>query len=43
MASYKLSDDAEADIIRIHQWGVRTHGVAKADEYSQRFSSASKH
>lgn len=33
MAIYSLSDDAEADLIRIHQWGVRTHGVIQADEY----------
>ena len=33
MASYRLTDEAEADLIRIHQWGVRTHGEAQADGY----------
>ena len=33
MGSYKLTDDAETDLIRIHQWGVRVHGEAEADEY----------
>jgi len=33
MASYKLSPEAEADLIRIHQWGVRTHGKEQADRY----------
>ena len=31
MASYKLS--TEADLIRIHQWGVRHHGEEQADKY----------
>ena len=33
MGSYRLSDGAEADLIRIHQWGTRTHGEAQADRY----------
>ena len=33
MESYRLTEDAEADLIRIHQWGVRNYGVEKADEY----------
>ncbi|MBL4852754.1 MAG: type II toxin-antitoxin system RelE/ParE family toxin [Robiginitomaculum sp.] len=37
MGSYKLTKEAEADIIRIHQWGVRVHGEAKADEYFANF------
>ena len=35
--NYKLSEDAQADIIRIHQWGVRVHGEARADEYFNAF------
>jgi toxin ParE1/3/4 len=30
---YKLSKDAEADLIRIHQRGVRDYGEAQADAY----------
>lgn len=33
MGNYKLSKDAQADLIRIHQHGVRVHGEAQADEY----------
>jgi plasmid stabilization system protein ParE len=33
MGNYKLSDEAEADVIRIHQWGVRNHGEEQADRY----------
>lgn len=33
MGKYRLSANAEEDLIRIHQWGVRTHGEAKADVY----------
>ena len=35
MGSYKLTGHARADLIRIHQWGVRTHGVAQADKYAK--------
>ena len=37
MGNYKLSDEAEADVIRIHQWGVRNHGVEQADQYFAAF------
>ncbi len=30
MGSYKLSEDAQADLIRIHQRGVRLYGEAQA-------------
>lgn len=33
MVNYKLTKEAEADIIRIHQWGVSKHGETQADEY----------
>jgi len=33
MASYKLSENAEYDLIRIHQYGVLRFGVAQADRY----------
>jgi plasmid stabilization system protein ParE len=33
MGSYKLTEDAQADLIRIHQHGVRMYGEAQADEY----------
>ena len=33
MGNYKLSQEAEADLIRIHQWGVEKYGEAQADEY----------
>ena len=33
MGNYRLTEEAEADLIRIHQWGVRTHGEAQADAY----------
>lgn len=33
MGNYKLTQEAEADLIRIHQWGVVTHGEAQADNY----------
>jgi len=37
MGRYKLSNDAEADLIRIHQRGVREFGEAQADQYFQEF------
>ena len=37
MGSYRLTEDAEADLIRIHQWGVRTHGIERADQYYSNF------
>ena len=33
MGNYKLSEDAQADLIRIHQHGVREYGEAQADRY----------
>ena len=33
MGNYKLSKDAQADVIRIHQHGVRNYGEAQADIY----------
>ena len=44
---YRLSKEAEADLIRIHQWGVRTHGEAQADAYYyrlfERFEQLAEH
>lgn len=37
MASYKLSNAAKADLIRIHQYGVRKFGAAQADKYFNTF------
>lgn len=37
MGNYRLTEDAEADLIRIHQWGVRNHGEAQADRYYTAF------
>ncbi len=33
MGNYKLSKEAENDLIRIHQYGVSKHGEALADQY----------
>ena len=33
MGNYKLSQDAQTDLIRIHQYGVREYGEAQADAY----------
>ncbi len=33
MGSYKLSEDARADLIRIHQHGIRRYGEAQGDKY----------
>ena len=33
MGSYKLSVDAQTDLIRIHQRGVHQYGEAQADKY----------
>ncbi len=30
MGTYRLSEQADADLVRIHQWGVRHHGEAQA-------------
>ena len=37
MGNYKLSEDAKADLIRIHQRGVREHGETQADKYYAAF------
>ena len=37
MGTYRLSNEAEADLIRIHQWGVRNFGEAQADRYYHAF------
>jgi len=37
MGTYKLSHEAEADLIRIHQWGVAQFGEAQADAYFYAF------
>lgn len=37
MGNYRISEDAQVDLIRIHQWGVRVHGEAKADKYYNDF------
>jgi len=37
MGNYKLSEDAKADLIRIHQHGVREHGEIQADRYYAAF------
>jgi toxin ParE1/3/4 len=34
---YKISREAEADLIRIYQWGVRQYGTEKADRYLAMF------
>jgi len=33
MGSYKLSEDAKADLIRIHQHGIRRYGEAQGYKY----------
>jgi len=33
MVSYKLSEDAKNDLIRIHQYGFIKHGEVQADKY----------
>jgi toxin ParE1/3/4 len=33
MVKYKLSNVAKEDLIRIHQYGVRTFGMTQADKY----------
>jgi toxin ParE1/3/4 len=37
MASYRLSNEAKEDLIRIHQYGIRKFGVAQADKYLDSF------
>lgn len=33
MGNYKLTTEAKDDIIRIHQFGIKTFGVHQADRY----------
>ncbi len=33
MASYRLTEDAKADLIRIYQRGLREYGEGQADDY----------
>ncbi len=33
MGNYRLTENAQSDLIRIHQYGVRAHGEIQADEY----------
>lgn len=33
MASYRISNEAKADLIRIHQYGMEKFGMAQADKY----------
>ena len=37
MGSYKLSQEAKADLKRIYQRGVRDHGEIQADKYYDAF------
>lgn len=37
MAKYIISNDAKADLIRIHQYGVQKFGMAQADKYFESF------
>lgn len=37
MASYRISEDAKADLERIYRRGLREHGEAQADRYFEAF------
>jgi toxin ParE1/3/4 len=37
VASYRISEDAKADLKRIYRRGVREHGEAQADRYFDAF------
>lgn len=37
MASYRLSNQAKKDLIRIHHYGVHKFGMAQADTYFETF------
>ena len=37
MASYKLSNEAKEDLIRIHHYGVEKFGMKQADKYFDSF------
>ena len=37
MTNYRLSNEAKADLIRIHQFGVEKFGMSQADKYYNSF------
>lgn len=37
MANYRLSNEAKADLIRIHHYGTKMFGVVQADKYYNTF------
>lgn len=37
MPNYRLSNVAKDDLIRIHQYGIRSFGVKQADKYFDNF------
>lgn len=37
MGSYRLTEDAKADLIRIYQRGLQEYGEARADDYYNAF------
>jgi toxin ParE1/3/4 len=37
MASYRLSNEAKEDLIRIHHYGIRKFGIIQADKYFDSF------
>ena len=37
MDKYRLSNEAQDDLIRIHQYGIRKFGIAQADKYFDSF------
>ena len=37
MARYKLSNAVKEDLIRIHQYGIKTFGMTQADKYFDMF------
>lgn len=43
MAGYRLSREAEEDLIRIYRYGVQKFGVAQADAYFEAFFERFEH
>ena len=37
MANYRITNEAESDLIRIHQFGIRRFGMTQADKYFNNF------
>jgi len=37
MPNYRISNEAEADLIRIHQFGIKNFGMTQADKYFNTF------